>query len=237
MATEWRSDVSGIAPSVAVAAHELKAPLSLLRQMSLLLEEGSLSVNKTHELQHQVTVTAERALRLVSDLATTANITEELFLLEPVNPLALVTQMSLEMRPLLQLYDRRIRWPHAGRHRPLIIANPILLGRIMANFLDNALKYSEAKADIRVTIRTRGETVRLAMRDFGPMMSRQEYQRLVAELEVRKSVRTRPESSGLGVYIANQFAQAMHGTIGLIRHRDGLTFYVDMPLSRQMSLL
>jgi integral membrane sensor signal transduction histidine kinase len=50
-------------------------------------------------------------------------------------------------------------------------------------------------------------------------------------------VRTRPESSGLGIYVANQFARAMNGRIGLIRHRDGLTFYVEMPISRQLSLI
>lgn len=237
MAAEWRNDVDGALPSVAVAAHELKAPLGLLRQMSLLLEEGALNQHEARALQHEMTLTTERALRLVSDLAATANMTEELFPLEPVNPLALLNQMALDMRPMLQLYDRRVRWPRAGRTRPLVIANPTLLGRIMANFLDNAMKYSEAEAAIQVTVQTKGERVRLAVRDFGPMMSREEYRRLVAELETRKSVRTRPESSGLGVYVASRFARAMHGRIGLIRHRDGLTFYVEMPLSRQMSLL
>lgn len=68
-------------------------------------------------------------------------------------------------------------------------------------------------------------------------MSLREYRRLTDEMEKRKSIRTRPESSGLGIYVASQFAQAMDGEIGLIRHRDGLTFYVELPLSRQLSWL
>ena len=90
---------------------------------------------------------------------------------------------------------------------------------------------------IRVTIRQIGSTLRILIRDHGPMMSRADYARLVDEMERRKSVRTRPDSSGLGVYVASQFAKAMGGTIGLIRHRDGLTFYVELPISQQMSLL
>ena len=42
---------------------------------------------------------------------------------------------------------------------------------------------------------------------------------------------------GLGLYIASQFAEAMHGKIGAIRHKDGATFYVELQASSQMTLL
>lgn len=223
-------------PSIAVAAHELKAPLALIRQMSLLIEDGGFSPVEVRLMQRRLTLMAERSLALVQDLARTVNIQPTLFPLEPVNPLALLTQLAYESRDMLRLYDRRVTWPRTGKKR-LVVANPLLLGRIMMNFLDNAMRYSEAGAAIRVTIRQTGMMVRLGVRDFGPMMSLAEYRRLVDEMTTRKSVRTRPDSSGLGVYIAATFAQAMGGQIGLIRHRDGLTFYVDVPLSEQMSLL
>ena len=217
-------------PSIAVAAHELKAPLALIRQMSLLIEGGGLSPAEAQLMQRRVTLTAERSLALVQDLARTVNVQPTLFPLEPVNPLA------HQSRDMLRLYDRRVTWPRAGKKR-LVVANPLLLGRIMMNFLDNAMRYSEAGAAIHVTVRQAGTMVRLGVRDFGPMMSLAEYRRLVDEMTMHKSVRTRPDSSGLGVYIAATFARAMGGQIGLIRHRDGLTFYVDVPLSEQMSLL
>ncbi len=223
-------------PSIAVAAHELKAPLALIRQMSLLVEDGQLSPVEAQLMQRRVTLTAERSLALVQDLAHTANMQPTLFPLEPVNPLALLTQLAHQSRDMLQLYGRRVMWPRTGKKR-LVVANPLLLRRIMTNFLDNAVRYSEAGAAIRVTVRQAGAMVRLGVRDFGPMMGLAEYRRLVDEMTTRKSARTRPDSSGLGVYIAATFARAMGGRIGLIRHRDGLTFYVDVPLSEQMSLL
>ena len=223
-------------PSIAVAAHELKAPLALIRQMSLLIEDGQLSLAEARLMQRRLTLTAERSLALVQDLARTVNVQPTLFPLEPVNPLALLTQLAHQSRDMLRLYDRRVTWPRTGKKR-LVVANPLLLGRIMMNFLDNAMRYSEAGAAIRVTVRQAGTMVRLGVRDFGPMMSLAEYRQLVDEMTTRKSVRTRPDSSGLGVYIAATFARAMGGQVGLIRHRDGLTFYVDVPLSEQMSLL
>ena len=233
---QWSDREFGALPSVVVAAHELKTPLALMRQLSLLLSEGSLDGAETRRVSQQVTQTAERALALVGDLAHTANLSPTLFPLEPVNPLAVCRQIAHEMRPALQVYDRRVEWPR-GRQAQLVVANQTLLGRVLANFLENALRYSEPSATVRVKLQRRGDVLRMGVRDFGPMMSLREYRQLLDEMALRKSVRTRPESSGLGVYVASQFAQAMNGEIGLIRHRDGLTFYVDVPLSRQMSWL
>ena len=39
---QWSDREFGALPSVVVAAHELKTPLALMRQLSLLLSEGSL---------------------------------------------------------------------------------------------------------------------------------------------------------------------------------------------------
>lgn len=237
MADKWSDEYAAL-PSVLVAAHELKAPLALVRQLGLLLEDGELSAAEAQALQRQVRLTTERALRTVTDLSQTAQLTPSLFPLEPVNPLAVCRQLMQEMAPMMALYQRRISWPSGSMRRSrLVVANQVLLGRVMMNFLDNALRYTEESAAIEVRVASRGQAMRLSVRDFGPMMSRQEYRRLLDTLEQRKTVRTRPESSGLGVYIAAQFARAMGGRIGLIRHRDGLTFYIDMPLSEQLSLL
>jgi hypothetical protein cdiviTM7_01851 len=234
---EWSDDDFGGLPSVLVAAHELKTPLTLIRQMALLLDDDLTSAADKKQIQQRIVQTSEQALQLTVDLANSANLTPSLFPLEPVNPLAICQQMAAETRFNAVLYGRKISWPRSGRNNRLILANRTLLGRILANFLNNALKYTEDDSEIKVSVTAVKEAVRLSVRDFGPMMSLKEYRRLLDEMDVRKTVRTRPESSGLGIYMASQFARAMNGQIGLIRHRDGLTFYVEMPVSRQLSLL
>lgn len=235
---QWSDREFGALPSVVVAAHELKAPLTLVRQLSLLMADGSLSETDSKKISQQTAQVAERALALVSDLAHTANLSPTLFPLEPVNPLAVCQEIAQQMRPTMELYGQQIEWPRTKTRRDqLIVANQTLLGRVLANFLENALRYSEPSAKVRVQLQKHGAMLRLGVRDFGPMMSLREYRRLTDEMEKRKSIRTRPESSGLGIYVASQFAQAMDGEIGLIRHRDGLTFYVELPLSRQLSWL
>lgn len=224
-------------PSLSVAAHELKTPITLMRQLSLVLQDESLSPSEKDKYQQQLIVTADQALQLTADLAQVSNLQASLFPLGPVNPLALCQSMAREVKPLTMMYGRQIQWPKQSRRTILAVANPRLLGRIVVNFIDNALRYTEEDVPIQVAVQQAGERVRIRVRDYGPQLSRGEYRRLTDEMAQMKTIKTRPESSGLGIFIASEFAKAMHGEIGLVRHRDGVTFYVDVPISRQMSWL
>ncbi len=230
------TDFAGL-PSISVAAHELKTPITLMRQLGLALQDESLSEAQKARYQQQLITTADRALQLTADLAQVANLQPSLFPLEPVNPLAICRAMAAEMRPMTHLYQRDIVWPRPSRHGLLAVANRRLLERIVANFVDNALKYTEDGVPVRVGVQQNGDYVRVGVRDYGPQLTLREYRRLVDEMAHAKTVRTRPESSGLGIFIASQFARVMYGTIGLIRHRDGVTFYVELPISQQTSWL
>ncbi len=223
-------------PSLTVAAHELKSPLSLVRQLSLAISDSNISVNQRESYQHQLIAVADQSIRLVDDLTQAANLQPTLFPLEPTNPLAVCRSVLYEITPMVRIYDRQIEWP-ASRSKLLVVANHQLLRRVLTNFIDNAIKYTEPGRAIKVNLKKHSGKIRMSVRDFGPRMSLADYRRLLSELETMKTLRTRPESSGLGVFLAAEFAKAMNSTIGIVRHQDGVTFYIDLPISGQMSLV
>lgn len=232
----WSDEQFASLPSLSVAAHELKSPIALMRQLTLLLRDEQLTGVEQGQYSEKLIATADRALRLVVDLSHVASLQEALFPLEPVNPFAVCRELAHESRLISNLYQRQINWPKA-RPRVLAVANSYLLKRVVMNFLDNALKYTDPETPISVGVKQSGDIIRVSVRDHGPRMARREYQRIVDEMELLKTVRTRPESSGLGIFLASSFARSMSGQIGLMRHRDGVTFFVELPVSRQMSLL
>ena len=109
------------------------------------------------------------------------------------------------------------------------------------NFSDNALNYAEGNDCVEIKIGTHnaGKTIRLGVRDYGPALSSDLFKSLRNKLvNVSSSpIHARPQSSGLGLYIVSQFADVMNGRIGVTRHRDGATFYVDLQASKQLNLL
>jgi K+-sensing histidine kinase KdpD len=224
--------------SLTAAAHELKSPLALVRQLALRLDTGELS-DEQHRLLQQITLTSERALRLTSDLTRAARLEDALFEVEPINPEQLCRDIAVELAPLFEAHGRSIDVSHRT-HPLLLVANRDLLRRIIMNFSDNALYYSEPGTAVHMQIQafTKAGTIRVGIRDFGPALSNDMWRALQMKLKHSpQPIHARPQSSGLGLYIASQFAEAMQGTIGATRHRDGATFYVELQASRQLSLL
>lgn len=226
-------------PSLVAAAHELKSPLALVRQLSLMIETGDVSDNERERMLRQITLTSERALRLTSDLTRVSRLDDALFELEPINPSQLCEDIVHELKPLFAAHGKQLQLV-SRKHPLLLVANRDLLRRIIINFSDNALHYGDAHETVRIQINAlkTAQVIRVGVRDFGPALSTDMWRSLRSKLsQAPQSVHARPQSSGLGLYIASQFAAAMGGRIGAIRHRDGATFYVDLQLSEQLSLL
>ncbi len=223
--------------SLVAAAHELKAPLALIRQLSLGLESGDYNQADVARLAQQITLTSERALRLTTDLTKSARLEDSLFDVEPVNPVHLCEEVVQEIQSLYTARGRRIQV--APRQRPLLaLANKDLLRRVLLGFADNALQYCEGDAPVLLRARHYGGKVRLSVRDFGPAVPTRLWRSL--DMSLGKSpqpMHSRPASSGLGIYIAGQFAEAMQGKVGATRHRDGASFYIDLMPSTQLRLL
>jgi len=222
------------APLFVAAAHELKSPLALVRQLSLSIEAGDVTLVEAQKMAHQITLTSERALRLTTNLTRTARLEDGLFTLEPLNPVSLCQEIAQEIAPLYKARGRRIT---VVRSRPLLgLANRDLLRRILLSFADNALHYGGDDAPVVITASAHsgGSQIRVGVRDYGPAVPGK-FAKTAGVAAT--TVHSRPESSGLGLYIARQFAEAMQATIGTIRHKDGATFYVDFNASTQMRLL
>ena len=224
-------EVSGIL----VAAHELKAPLSLIRQLTLALD---LAPNPTVEtrLRSQLVEVSERALRQVEDLAKIARLDDGLFETEPVAVRNLCNSVLQEMAPLFGFEGRKLSVRYQNRSR-VAVANRDLLYSVVYNFCVNAMRYSDAASESLLVVQDVKNKIRISVRDFGPALPVTIWQQLQAgELQAPATITMRPGSSGLGLYIASQFARHMRAELGAIRHRDGASFFVDLPISSQAML-
>jgi K+-sensing histidine kinase KdpD len=187
----------------------------------------------------QISLTSERALRLTSDLTRSIRLSDALFTLEPINPHQLCEDIIRELTPLFEAHNRHVKLV-SRRRSLLLVANRDLLRRIIMNFSDNALNYTEGAAvvEIQINALNSGQTIRLGVRDYGPALPSNLFKSFCDKLvSASTPIHARPQSSGLGLYIVTQFADAMNGKIGVTRHHDGATFYVDLQSSRQLSLL
>lgn len=226
-------------PSVIAAAHELKSPLSLIRQLALTLEDEDLSLNQRIQTVDRINLTTQKALRLTSDLTRAYNLSDPtLFPLSPLSPQQICRDLLYDMRPYITAKGRKIKFVTPSK-TPLVITNADLLSRILANFMDNALNYTfgDEKMQLTINVSKKDKKVRLGLRDFGPAVKRNYFEDIEKGMAKNAEViHARPQSSGLGIYIASQFATMINSQIGVTRHQNGATFYIDVPVSTQLKL-
>lgn len=230
-------EVKGLDLGVATVAHELKAPLSLMRQLALALEIEDDS-DEVKKMSEKMVATSERALRQVNDLTKVMRLEDGLFEMEPVNPRQVCEEVAKEMTTLFR-YNRKEMKVKYRNKSTLVLGNRDLLRGVVSNFCLNALNYGSDEAPSELFIRdVKGGMVRLGVRDYGPAVPTAVWKE-IRNGTVKRPVEMamRPGSSGLGLYIVSRFTDYMCGRFGLIRHRDGTTFYVDLPVSQQLSWL
>ena len=231
------SEVFSANSGTVVVAHELKAPLSLMRQLALSLELEQ-NPAEVQQISQRIVATSDRAIRQVNDLLKVARLDDALFEMEPVNPRAVCDDVVSELWRLFSFNRRELQIDYRNKRR-LVVGNRQLLYSVIYNFCLNAMNYGGEELPSIVSVRDKyGTKVRIAVRDFGPAIPTKIWREIKnGYVEQPVDIAMRPGSSGLGLYIAAKFANYMQGDFGLIRHRDGTSFYIDLPISGQLSLV
>lgn len=228
----YNDDMEMEVDGVMVVAHELKAPLTVLRQLALSFDE--MDASNEHIRSEMINV-SERAIRQVNDLTKVRRLEEGLFEMEPVAVRAVCDDVMRELSYLFKVNQRKLVVKYANRAR-LVNANRELLYSVVYNFLLNAMHYAETGLAELTVGDTKGK-VKIAIRDYGPMLPTSIWREMKEGfIEQPVSIAMRPGSSGLGLYIASKFSKYMGATVGAVRHRDGTSFYVELPISKQASL-
>lgn len=223
------SEVNGIF----LAAHELKSPLALMRQLAFSLDSGQ--PEQLQRTKSQLISVSERAIKQVNDLTKIARLEDGLFQLEPVAVRAVCDEVTRELRQLFRYNHRQLDFNYRNKSR-LAIANHDLLYSVVYNFCINAMHYSEPGTESSLSVQDYQGRVKITIRDYGPALPMPVWRELKQGwIDQPTSIAMRPGSSGLGLYIASKFSKYMHADVGAVRHRDGTSFYVSLPVSTQTS--
>ena len=117
---------------------------------------------------------------------------------------------------------------------PEVAADPGLLERVVANLVENAVRYSPPGAKVRVAASAHGGVVELRVIDQGPGIPSGDREAVFAPFQRRDDTSTGDGAGvGLGLAIVRGFVQAMHGTVSLEdTPGGGLIAVVALPIAQ-----
>jgi two-component system sensor histidine kinase QseC len=198
------------------AAHELKTPLAAIKvQAQVALAEPDAALRQL--AMQRVVQGVDRSARLAEQLLLLARLdVQEKMSAEPLMPAAIAKDALLANERNAQQKDIRVTL--AGDLRAKIIAEPVLIGILLDNLLDNAVKYGDTGGRIEVDVRHAHDRVQLTVRDDGPGVAQDD---LGAHLTNRffRATDTQASGSGLGLSIlariAEHFDARLHLGVGI----------------------
>lgn len=218
-------------------AHDLRSPLGRVRacaEMSLVNGQASGQANGAHESWAVNTI--EECDRLLQMLDTTLDIAEAdsgaaKLKLDRVDLAELVLKASELFQTVAE--DRQIDIATRVPEHCWIEGDRQRLQRVIANLLDNALKYTPAGGAVRIALSEQAQRVLLTIEDTGIGITAEDLPRIFQRFYRGDPSRSR-QGIGLGLSLALAFVRAHGGDITVTSARgQGSTFCVVLPRSAQ----
>jgi two-component system sensor histidine kinase QseC len=207
------------------AAHELRTPIAAIRAQA----QVALSENDAARRHHALAATiegADRLARLVDQLLTLSRLEAASGPgMERVDLAAIARRVAAEIAPAALAREQSLELD-AETPAP-IRGNDPLLGVLVRNLLDNAVRYSPRGARVRVSVAREGGRISLRVEDSGPGMNDADRARLGERFF--RALGTEESGSGLGWSIVRRIA-ATHGmevVVGLSEMLGGLKITIS----------
>ncbi|HTZ47279.1 MAG TPA: ATP-binding protein [Verrucomicrobiae bacterium] len=223
---------------MADASHELRTPVAILRgEAEVTLAQPERSPDDYRETLGILQQEAQRLGHIIEDLFTLARadagqypLTLKEAYLDEIAEEALVRTRSLALAKKIML--RPAIQPDLPIH-----ADTALLGRMLLNLLDNAIKYSPCGSTVSLACGRDGDRYIISVTDNGPGIPQELQSRVFDRFFRADKTRSRGESgetggAGLGLSIARWIAEAHHGSLVLARcEASGSTFTASLPIN------
>lgn len=237
---------------VAVASHQLRTPLSIIKwYLQILAEPQTGPLNpKQKEYLGEIEAGSQRMIELVNSLLNVAQIeTGKLGIeAESIQPRQIASEVLKDLQPTIRSKNLRMLRTYA-RELPSMRSDPKLIRSILQNLLTNAVKYTPANGTIRLKMESKpagtnlnGKIIKrpslcIRIADTGLGIPLRQQARIFTKLFRADNVnREEVTGTGLGLYITYSVVKRLGGTISFTSEPNrGTTFYVSVPLKAPSS--
>ena len=217
------------------ASHELRTPIATIQAASQLLEESDLSEAERREIARAIHDSAARSGRIVKDLLLLARgesgslpVQRESVALGPLFGSLISSAKLAADAPQAQVTVK-------AEENLALSTDPHLLGRLVGNLLENALRHTPPEGCVTLSANRMGDALTIVVADTGEGIAPEHLARLFEPFYRVDAARTRASGgAGLGLSIARALAESLGGTLALASAPGkGTTATLTLPLEKQ----
>jgi signal transduction histidine kinase/CheY-like chemotaxis protein/HPt (histidine-containing phosphotransfer) domain-containing protein len=217
---------------LATMSHEIRTPLNGMLVMAELLAQADLP-DRQKRYAEVVARSGQSLLAIINDILDFAKVEAgklelERIAVRPGEVADIVVSLFGEKAREKGLDLAAYVAPAVPR---TITGDPVRLGQVLSNFVNNALKFTEA-GSVLIRLDFAGGRLRLAVKDTGIGIPAEKLPTVfTAFSQADQSTTRRFGGTGLGLSIAQRLIEAMGGSVGVESVAgEGSTFWAEIPL-------
>lgn len=211
-------------------SHELKTPLTSISGFAELMKSGVVAQKDVMDFSQSIYDEAQRLIHMVEDIIRLSEL-DETELHRETGPIDLYDFCRREVERMRPEADRRGVTLSLQGEAATVQGNAQILGELVYNLLDNAIKYNKPQGSVTVTV-TPGKRVRLRVEDTGIGIPKESQSRVFERFyRVDKSHSDDVSGTGLGLSIVKHAAQFHRARVELqSTEGKGTAITVTFPL-------
>jgi signal transduction histidine kinase len=214
-------------------AHDLKTPLTRLRNRAEAALRGASDNGEHGEALHAVIEESDSLIRVFNALLMIAR-AEAGYSSDNLATF----DADVVVGDIAEMYEPVAEEQGVGLEVSIetgltVVGSRELLGQAVVNLVDNALKYGAGgeKPQIDVSAKRVGERVEITVADHGPGIAPADRERVTGRFVRLENSRSRP-GSGLGLSMAAAVARLHHGVLRIEDNEPGLRVVLSLPAAR-----
>ncbi|UVI28883.1 sensor histidine kinase [Paenibacillus spongiae] len=214
MAAELASLESARREFLANVSHDLRAPLTSINGFLTALMDGAIPPDREKHYLEMMKESSDRMMKLVGDLLDMARIEAGQFSLEKVrfNMTEQIRKTIARMEP--QFVQHHITVGLDGPEEDLYtVADPDRIDQVLANLLQNAVFYSPAGSEVRVSVKQQDGRTEISVCDHGIGMTQKELEHIWDRFYKGDKARSRKLGTGIGLSIVKHILDRHHASI------------------------
>jgi PAS domain S-box-containing protein len=220
---------------VSTVSHELRTPLAAIYGAAMTLRRSDIELEQPHRenLLAVISNEADRLARTVNDILWASRLDTDTLrvAIESCDPLPLAHDVVAAQRTHLpEGIDIKVE---AEDDLPAVAADPDKVRQVLANLVDNAVKYSPDGGRIEVRVAPAGAHVRFSVIDEGLGIPYAEQRRIFEKFyRVDPNMTRGISGTGLGLYICRELVRRMNGRLAVDSEPGkGSTFTFELPIA------
>lgn len=215
------------------ASHELKTPITMISGYAQMINNGMAQSDDISGFCEKIEKESQRLLTLIDDIINLSNLDggnlldapEDIDLSEIADEAISVLEKPAKERGIQIFYSKT----------PTVIkGNATLIGELVYNLIDNAVKYNKDNGKIRVFVGETADGAEFSVKDTGIGIPEEDTERIFERFyRVDKSHSKKVGGTGLGLSIVKHVCVCHNAQIRVKSEMGrGTTVYVTFPIER-----